>query len=90
MENVLVNFRIPEGRLALVRQRAARQRLTVSAYIRNCVEDDLRRSAQDGEEAWIKDLPTSVRDMIGLADGADVDDHAAREAYHEYLAEKYA
>jgi len=92
MENVLVNFRIPERRLALVRQRAARQRLTVSAFIRDCVEDALRRSAdvEEKEELWKNELPPAVRDMIGLAEGFSVDDNAERSAYHDYLSEKYA
>lgn len=92
MENVLVNFRLPESRLELVRQSAARRRLTVSAYIRTCVEEDLAREkgADCPEDGWKRDLPVAVRDLIGLAEGAAVDDRAVREAYHDYLAEKYA
>lgn len=92
MENVLVNFRLPESRLELVRQRAARRRLTVSAYIRTCVEEDIARDkgAERPESGWERDLPAAVRDLIGLAEGAAVDDREARESYHDYLAEKYA
>jgi len=92
MENVLVNFRFPERRLELVRQRAARRHLTVSAYIRTCVEDDLARDASEdrAETAWEKSLPASVRDMIGLAEGAVADDREERRAYHDHLEEKYA
>lgn len=92
MENVLVNFRLPENRLELVRQRAARRRLTVSAYIRTCVEEDLARGkgAERPENGWEQDLPAAVRGLIGLAGGAAVDDREVRESYHDYLAEKYA
>lgn len=92
MENVLVNFRLPESRLELVRQRAARRRLTVSAYIRTCVEEDLARDngMERSENGWEQDLPAAVRNLIGIAEGAVVDDREVRESYHDYLAEKYA
>ena len=69
MENVLVNFRLPVSRLELVRQRAARRRLTVSAYIRTCVENDLARDkgADRMDDAWERNLPAAVRGLIGLA-----------------------
>jgi len=92
MENVLVNFRLPESRLELVRKRAARRRLTVSAYIRTCVEEDLAngQSSEREGDSWASSLPAAVRDLIGVAEGAVADDQAARKSYHEYLAEKYA
>ena len=92
MENVLVNFRLPESRLELVRLRAARRRLTVSAYIRTCVEEDLARDrrTERPENGWEQDLPAAVRGLLGLAEGAAVDDREVRESYHDYLAEKYA
>ena len=92
MENVLVNFRLPESRLELVRQRAARRRLTVSAYIRTCVEEDLARDrrTERPENGWEQDLPAAVRGLLGLAEGAAVDDREVRESYHDYLTEKYA
>ena len=92
MENVLVNFRLPASRLELVRQRAARRRLTVSAYIRTCVENDLARDkgADRMDDAWERNLPAAVRDLVGLAEGAAVDEREERQSYHDYLAEKYA
>ena len=92
MENVLVNFRLPVSRLELVRQRAARRRLTVSAYIRTCVENDLARDKGTDrmDDAWERDLPSAVRDLIGLAEGGVADDREERQSYHDYLAEKYA
>lgn len=92
MENVLVNFRLPESRLELVRQRAARRRQTVSAYIRMCVEEDLVRDNSAGceKETWTKGLPEAVRNLVGIAEGVVVDEREEREAYHDYLAEKYA
>jgi len=92
MENVLVNFRLPASRLDLVRQRAARRRLTVSAYIRTCVEEDLSRDKVEErtEEPWTRELPEAVRDLIGLAGGVVADDREERKSYHDYLGEKYA
>ena len=46
--------------------------------------------AERPESGWEQDLPAAVRDLIGLAEGAAVDDRQARESYHDYLAEKYA
>lgn len=92
MESVLVNFRMPEARFLQIRERASRVRLSVSAYIRKCVERDLEKSGAAEKESavWQAELPQDVRELIGLAGCAAVDDRAERDAYHDYLAEKYS
>ena len=92
MESVLVNFRMPQKRYLQIRERASRDSVSISEYIRNCVERELDMSVIAEREAsvWQSELPQDVRDLIGIAEGAEVDDRAEREAYHDYLAEKYS
>ena len=92
MESVLVNFRMPQARYRQIRERASRSAVSVSAYIRNCVERELAQDvlAEREASAWRSELPRDVRDLIGIAEGAAVDDRAERDAYHDYLAEKYS
>ena len=92
METVMVNFRMPQARYFQIRERASRDSVSISEYIRNCVERELDMSVIAEREAsvWQSELPQDVRDLIGIAEGAAVDDRAEREAYHEYLAEKYS
>lgn len=91
-ESVMVNFRLAEDRLAAVRTQAARRRVSVSAYVRLCVEAGIERdeAAARDDIAWQREVPAAVRELIGLGGSAPVDDAAARDEYHDYLAEKYA
>lgn len=92
MESVLVNFRMPQKRYLQIRERASRDSVSVSEYIRNCVERelDLKVIAEREASVWQSKLPQDVRELIGIAEGAAVDERAEREAYHDYLAEKYS
>lgn len=92
MESVLVNFRMPQARYLQIRERASRDSVSVSAYIRNCVERELDFNVIAEREAsvWQSELPQDVRQLIGIAEGALVDDRAERDAYHDYLVEKYS
>ena len=92
MESVLVNFRMPQKRYLQIRERASRDSVSVSAYIRNCVERELDFNVIAEREAsvWQSELPQDVRELIGIAEGAAVDDNVERDAYHDYLAEKYS
>lgn len=92
MESVLVNFRMPQMRYLQVRERALQISVSVSEYIRNCVERELDHEAIAEREAsvWQSELPQDVRELIGIAEGVAVDERAEREAYHDYLAEKYS
>lgn len=92
MESVLVNFRMPRKRYLQIRERASRNSVSVSEYIRNCVERDLdlKVIAERAASVWQSELPQDVRELIGIAEGAVVDDRAERDAYHDYLAEKYS
>ena len=92
MESVLVNFRMPRKRYLQIRERASRNSVSVSEYIRNCVERelDLNVIAEREASVWRSELPHDVRELIGIAEGAAVDDRAERDAYHDYLAEKYS
>ena len=92
MESVLVNFRMPKKRFLQIREIASRNMVSVSEYIRNCVERELGLNAVAEREAavWRSELQQDVRDLIGIAEGAEVDDRAERDAYHDYLVEKYS
>lgn len=92
MESVLVNFRMPQARYQQIREVASRCSVSISEYIRNCVERELDQNAIAVREAsaWRSELPRDVQDLIGIAEGAAVDDRAERAAYHDYLAEKYS
>ena len=91
-ESVMVNFRLAEDRLAAVRPRAGRRRVSVAGDVGLCVEAGIERdeAAARDDIAWQRDVPTAVRELIGLGGSAPVDDAAARDEYHDYLAEKYA
>ena len=88
----MVNFRLAEDRLAAVRTQAARRRVSVSAYVRSCVEAGIERdeAAAGDDLAWQRDVPAAVRELIGLGGSVPVNDAAVRDAYYDYLAEKYA
>ena len=92
MESVLVNFRMPQKRYLQIRERASRDSVSVSEYIRNCVERelDLKVIAEREASVWQSKLPQDVRELIGIAEGAAVDDRVGRDAYHDYLEEKYS
>lgn len=91
MDNVMVNFRLPESRYAALREQAARLRVSVSSYIRNCLEAEIARGEAEvrAEESWKGALPAEVRELVGLG-GTAVEDDAVRAEYHDYLAEKYS
>ena len=64
----MVNFRLAEDRLAAVRTQAARRRVSVSAYVRLCVEAGIERdeAAARDDIAWQREVPAAVRELIGL------------------------
>jgi len=89
----MVNFRLPERQYSAVQVVARRRNLSLSQFMRQCID----RACQEAEELdrrveqWKAALPDSVRGLIGIAEGASMDDdRAEREAYHRHLEEKYA
>lgn len=73
-----------------LRERASRDSVSVSAYFRNCVERELDLNVIAECEASVgqSELSQDVQELVGIAEGAEVDDRAERDAYHDYLTEK--
>lgn len=88
----IINFRLPERQYAACRREAQRQMITLSAYLRQCIEEACARAEEKERQQaeWKSTLPTSVRELVGIACPASADGEATRADYREHLEEKYA
>ena len=73
MESVLVNFRMPQARYLQIREMASRDSVSVSEYIRNCVERelDLKVIAEREASVWQSELPQDVRELIEISSSGE-------------------
>lgn len=92
----MINFRIPVARAQVWQQTARRRGMTLSAFLRSCIDDACSRAEaeEQASAAWRVALPGKVRDLIGIlpqesraSSGVDAD---LRADYHAHLEGKYA